>query len=110
MNAVLYRFANVVGTRSTHNVLHDFIRKLRDQPSYLEILGAEPGTNKSYVHVSDCVDAMVVGAEQAKEQVEIYNIGSRDRLNVLKIADIVVEEMGLGDVIQLTEVREAAVG
>jgi UDP-glucose 4-epimerase len=98
MNAVLYRFANVVGTRSTHNVLHDFIRKLRDQPSYLEILGAEPGTNKSYVHVSDCVDAMVVGAEQAKEQVEIYNIGSRDRLNVLKIADIVVEEMGLQDV------------
>lgn len=98
MNAVLYRFANVVGTRSTHNVLHDFIRKLREQPDYLEILGAEPGTNKSYVHVSDCVDAMVVGAEQAKEQVEIYNIGSRDRMNVLRIADIVVEEMGLQDV------------
>lgn len=98
MNAVLYRFANVVGPRSTHNVLHDFIRKLREQPNYLEILGAEPGTNKSYVHVSDCVDAMVIGAEMAREQVEIYNIGSRDRLNVQRIADIVVEEMGLQDV------------
>ncbi|MDD1747500.1 MAG: NAD-dependent epimerase/dehydratase family protein [Methanomassiliicoccales archaeon] len=98
MNAVLYRFANVVGPRSTHNVLHDFVRKLREEPSYLEILGAEPGTNKSYVHVSDCVDAMVVGAERAKEQVDIYNIGSRDRLNVKRIADIVVEEMGLRDV------------
>ena len=98
MNAVLYRFANVVGTRSTHNVLHDFIRKLREQPDYLEILGAEPGTNKSYVHVSDCVEAMVMGAEKAKGQVDIYNIGSRDRMNVLGIADIVVGEMGLQDV------------
>lgn len=98
MSAVIYRFANVVGTRSTHNVLHDFIRKLREQPNYLEILGAEPGTNKSYVHVSDCVQGMVVGAEKAREQVEIYNIGSLDRLNVQRIADIVVEEMELSDV------------
>jgi UDP-glucose 4-epimerase len=41
---------------------------------------------------------MVVGAEKAREQVEIYNIGSRDQLSVLKIADVVVEEMGLDDV------------
>ena len=75
-----------------------FLRKLPEEPTYLEILGAEPGTNKSYVHVSDCVDAMVVGAERAKEQVDVYNIGSRDRLNVKKIADIVVEEMGLQEV------------
>jgi UDP-glucose 4-epimerase len=97
-NAVIYRFANVVGTRSTHNVLHDFIRKLREDPTRLEILGAEPGTIKSYVHVKDCVSGMVVGAEQAREQVEIYNIGSRDWMTVKDIADIVVEEMGLPDV------------
>jgi len=98
MNAVMYRFANVVGTRSTHNVLHDFIRKLRDDPTYLEILGREPGTHKSYVHVSDCVKAMTVGAEKAKEQVEIFNIGSRDKISVRRIADIVVQEMGLAAV------------
>jgi UDP-glucose 4-epimerase len=98
MSAVVYRFANVVGTRSTHNVLHDFIRKLREQPNYLEILGREPGTNKSYVHVRDCVVGMVIGAEKAIEQVEMYNIGSRDRMNVERIADVVVEEMGLQDV------------
>ncbi|QLH74469.1 MAG: NAD-dependent epimerase/dehydratase family protein [Methanomassiliicoccales archaeon] len=98
MEGVIYRFANVVGPRSTHNVLHDFIRKLREDPSRLEILGAEPGTNKSYVHVSDCVEGMVIGAERASEQVAVYNIGSKDRLNVKGIADIVVEEMGLRDV------------
>jgi UDP-glucose 4-epimerase len=98
MNAVVYRFANVVGPRSTHNVLHDFIRKLREQPDYLEILGRDPGTHKSYVHVSDCIKGMVVGIERAKEQVEIFNIGSRDRLSVRKIADIVTQEMGLKEV------------
>ncbi len=96
-NAVIYRFANVVGTRSTHNVLHDFIRKLREDPSSLEILGAEPGTIKSYVHVKDCVQGMVAGAEASEEQVEIYNIGSKDWMTVKDIADIVTEEMGLPD-------------
>jgi UDP-glucose 4-epimerase len=97
-NAVIYRFANVVGPRSTHNVLHDFIRKLREDPQHLEILGAEPGTIKSYVHVKDCVRGMVAGAEAAQEQVEIYNIGSQDWMTVQDIADIVVEEMKLPNV------------
>jgi UDP-glucose 4-epimerase len=95
MRAVLYRFANVVGPRSTHNVLHDFIRKLRENHNQLEILGAAPGTSKSYVHVSDCVAGMLVGAEKASEQIEVYNIGSTDRTSVKEIADIVVQEMHL---------------
>jgi UDP-glucose 4-epimerase len=96
-NAVISRFANVVGTRSTHNVLHDFIRKLRQDPVRWRS-GAEPGTMKSYVHGMDCGRGMVRGAEAADSQVEIYNIGSRDWMSVKDIADIVVEEMGLTDV------------
>lgn len=98
MEAVLYRFANVVGSRSTHNVIHDFIHKLERDRTRLEILGAEPGTNKSYVHVSDCVSGMLVGAESASSRVEIYNIGSEDTLDVRGIADAVVSGMGLPDV------------
>ncbi len=36
--SVIYRFANVVGPRSTHNVLHDFIHKLEKDPHDLKIL------------------------------------------------------------------------
>jgi UDP-glucose 4-epimerase len=95
MDAVIYRFANVVGSRSTHNVLHDFVRKLREDPTHLEILGADPGTNKSYIHVSECISAMLASARAAARPVDVFNIGSTDRLNVKGIADIVVEEMGL---------------
>ncbi|HEY3420068.1 MAG TPA: NAD-dependent epimerase/dehydratase family protein [Methanomassiliicoccales archaeon] len=98
MEAVIYRFANVVGSRSTHNVLHDFIHKLEKDSSRLEILGVEPGTNKSYVHVSDCVDGMLTGAKKATSKVEIYNIGSEDTLDVKGIADSVVNGMKLGNV------------
>lgn len=98
MEAILYRFANVVGSRSTHNVIHDFIHKLEKDRTRLEILGAEPGTDKSYVHVSDCVEGMMVGAEKAISKVEIYNIGSEDTLDVRGIADAVVGGMRLENV------------
>ncbi len=98
LRSVIYRFANVVGDRSTHNVLHDFIRKLRHDPSRLEILGADPGTDKSYVHVSDTVQAIILGLETANSEVEIFNIGTDDTTLVHDIADIVTQEMGLDGV------------
>lgn len=97
MKAVIFRFANIVGPRSTHGVIYDFIMKLRRNPRELEILG--DGTqSKSYLYVEDCVDAIIFGYEHRKEDVEIFNIGSEDWINVRKIADIVVEEMNLRNV------------
>lgn len=98
MQAVIFRFANVVGSRSTHNVLHDFVAKLKIDNTRLEILGADPGTVKSYVHVDDCVRGMVIGAEYARNKVEMFNLGSKDRLTVKEIADIVTGVMELRNV------------
>ncbi len=97
IRAVIYRFANIVGPRSTHGVIYDFIKKLRKNPDELEILGDGTQT-KSYLHVEDCVDAIIFGYENRRRDVEIFNIGSEDWINVRKIADIVVEEMGLKNV------------
>jgi len=94
MQSVIYRFANVVGPRSTHGVTYDFIRKLRDDPGTLEILG-DGSQKKSYLYISDCIDAMLFGMEKNKEKVEMLNIGSEDWTDVRKIADIVSDEMGL---------------
>lgn len=97
MNAVIYRFANIIGPRSTHGVIYDFIMKLRKNPKELEILGDGTQT-KSYLYVEDCVDAILFGYENRRVAVEIFNIGSEDWINVRKIADIVVEEMNLKNV------------
>lgn len=95
--AVIYRMANVVGLWSDHGVIFDFVKKLKGNPAELEVLG--DGTqSKSYLHVDDCVAGMVLGVDGTKENPEILNIGSVDQLNVLSIARIVIEEMGLEDV------------
>ena len=39
MQAWIFRFANIVGPRSTHGITVDFIRKLQENPIQLEILG-----------------------------------------------------------------------
>ncbi len=92
MFSVIYRFANVVGPRSTHGVTYDFMKKLKKDENKLEILG--DGTQKkSYLYISDCIDAMLFGMEKSNERVEIFNIGSEDWIEVKKIADIVSREM-----------------
>ena len=92
--AVILRLSNIVGPRSRHGVIYDFINKLLRNPRVLEILGDGTQT-KSYLHVDDCVEAMVLASEQSEPRVEVFNIGSEDWINVKRIAEIVVEELGL---------------
>jgi len=95
--AIIYRLANIVGTRSKHGVIHDFIQKLKKNPKQLEILG--DGTqSKSYLYVADCVEAMLLGLEKSSKSVEIYNVGSEDQITVKEIAKIITQEMGLKNV------------
>jgi len=41
---------------------------------------------------------MLLGLEKSKEQVEIYNVGSEDQVDVKTIAQIIIEEMDLKNV------------
>ena len=95
--ALIYRLANIVGPRSRHGVIYDFIKKLMDNPRELKVLG-DGRQNKSYLYVKDCVEAMMVGLEKSEEEVDILNIGSEDQIEVREIAEIVMEEMGLKSV------------
>jgi UDP-glucose 4-epimerase len=99
---VIYRMANVVGPRSNHGVVYDFIEKLRENPNELEVLG-DGSQSKSYLYIDDCVEGMCLGVERSSEKVAILNIGSEDRVDVMTIANIVIGEMGLGGIgIRLT--------
>jgi UDP-glucose 4-epimerase len=91
--AVIYRLANVIGPRSTHGIIYDFINKLRKDSSELEILG-DGSQSKSYLHVDDFVSGLMRGIEQSGV-VNIFNVGSIDRTSVMTIAEIIKKEMGL---------------
>ncbi|GAB6862321.1 NAD-dependent epimerase/dehydratase family protein [Haloplanus litoreus] len=96
-----FRFANIVGPHQRGNVVPDFVEKLRDDPETLTILG-DGRQEKSYLHVEDCVDAIVHVVERADARLNTYNLGSRTTTSVNRIADIVSEEMGLDPAYEYT--------
>ncbi len=119
INAVIFRFPNVIGPRLTHGVIYDFIKKLKNDPKHLEILGN--GTQcKPYIYVSDLVEAIILltkdflmesrESQESKDESgsnekqgggteEIYNLSIEgEGTTVTRIAEIVCEEMGLRDV------------
>ena len=98
MNAVIFRFPNVIGPRLTHGVVYDFVKKLRNNPKELEILGN--GTQcKPYIYVTDLVNAIVKLTEQFEPGVDVFNISVlSEGTSVTHIAEIVVDVLGLSDV------------
>jgi UDP-glucose 4-epimerase len=94
----IYRFANVVGARGTHGVIVDFIDKLRKKPHELEILG-DGKQCKPYLYVSDCVDGILFGFTHAQEKMNLFNLSCDTTTTVTRIAEMVVEEMKLKNVL-----------
>ncbi len=95
LRATIFRFANVVGGRSTHGVVVDFVQKLRRNPRELEILGRDPGTKKSYCYVDDCISGLLAGWSAAPGSYEVFNIGSEDQITVREVANIVCSALDL---------------
>ncbi|MDC0340716.1 NAD-dependent epimerase/dehydratase family protein [Candidatus Poseidoniaceae archaeon] len=93
LQAWIFRFANIIGTRGTHGVIFDFIHKLKTDPSRLEVLG-NGLQEKSYMEVGDCVDGILHVMNNTDQQLNLYNLGSHDTASVKRIAEIVVEETG----------------
>lgn len=91
--ALLFRFPNVVGVPATHGVIYDFVRKLRDSPTNLSVLG-DGSQRKSYLHASDLVAAMLHLKSQNREGVDAFNIGPNDEgVFVRQIANEVVSQV-----------------
>jgi UDP-glucose 4-epimerase len=70
----VFRFPNVVGPRATHGVIYDFLKKLRDNPGELEVLG-DGRQQKPYLHVTELVEAMMFITEKVTGPYNTFNIG-----------------------------------
>ena len=92
-----FRFANVVGPRQTHGVAYDFIRRLREYPRHLRILG-DGRQSKSYIHVDDVLDAMLLVHKLGGEGFDVFNVATTDYITVREIADLVADRLGLANV------------
>ena len=101
IQAWITRFPNVVGERSTHGVIRDFIRKLKKNPNELEVLGNGEQI-KPYLYVKDLVEAILFVVENTNDKINFYNLGVDSRTKVKEIAQMVISEMGLNASIRYT--------
>jgi UDP-glucose 4-epimerase len=98
--ALILRLANIIGPKSNHGVIVDFIRKIKADPTRLEILG-DGAQEKSYMYIADCIGAIMHLTTRflgSTERVAVYNIGSCDKITVKEIAEIVTHEMHRPDI------------
>jgi len=93
MQAWICRFPNVVGDRSTHGAIYDFVRKLKATPGRLDVLG-DGSQIKPYLHADDLVDAILLAWNRFDAPVNLFNVGGITRCSVARMAQIVVEESG----------------
>ena len=94
LRGVVTRFGNVVGRRQTHGVGFDFIRRLREDPTRLEVMG--DGTqSKSYILASDVVAAVLTAVDAADAPFAAYNVATGDYITVREIVGLALEALEL---------------
>ncbi len=89
------RLSNIIGDGMSRGIIYDFINKLKDNPEYLNILG-DGRQERSYLFIDDCAEA-IYKAYQNKSDIkcDIVNVGNKDTLSAYRIAEIVIESLGL---------------
>ena len=72
--AWIFRFVSILGERYTHGHVFDFYKQLKDDATQLSVLG-NGKQRKSYLYVQDCIDAILLALDKAKEKVNLFNLG-----------------------------------
>lgn len=95
-----FRFVSLLGPRYPHGHVFDFVRKLRDDPTCLPILG-DGQQRKSYLHIEDCLDALILiclekrTAKDSRRHFEVYHLGVPTYCRVEQSAGWISDELGL---------------
>lgn len=109
IQAFITRFPNVCGERTTHGILHDFVKKLKNNPNELEVLGNGQQA-KPYLYVKDLIDAILFVIKHADNKINFYNLGVEGNTPVYKIAEMVINSMKLNAKIRYTGGERGWVG
>ncbi len=99
MTSIVFRFVSIVGARYTHGHVFDFVKKLKQDPSRLEILG-DGELVKSYLHVQDLMRGLWLTIERVedgliKDAFSVFNIGNDSSIIIKKSAALIAKRMNV---------------
>jgi len=94
--ARVFRFANVVGLRQTHGVAYDLIKKLREDKSYLQVLG-DGFQSKPYIHVEDIYNGIMIALENTNDldRFDVFNLATDENITVREIVSEILYALDL---------------
>ncbi|BEI32951.1 NAD-dependent epimerase/dehydratase family protein [Polynucleobacter sp. HIN5] len=90
----IFRFVSILGERYTHGHIFDFYQKLKNNPSYLPVLG-NGKQRKSYLYIQDCIDAIMLAIQKSGEKVNIFNLGVSDYVEVNDSISWICQELAV---------------
>jgi UDP-glucose 4-epimerase len=97
MRAVILRFGNIVGDRTTHGAVYDFIKQLAKNSGELKVLGNGLQA-KPYVYVRDIVGAIVFAGKKCADleagKFDVFNVAPDGATSVRFMAEELVAQLG----------------
>ena len=88
----IFRFVSILGNRYTHGHVYDFCKQLFKNSSYLKVLG-DGNQRKSYLHVDDCISAMLIATKKSKNKINIFNLGTNEYVNVKQSINVICDQL-----------------
>jgi UDP-glucose 4-epimerase len=92
--AAVFRFVSILGPRYTHGHVFDFARRLLADATRLAVLG-NGGQRKSYLHVDDCVAAVLLATDKAAPGYRVLNLGQDHDCALRDSIGWICDEMGV---------------
>ncbi len=97
LRAVIFRFGNIVGERTTHGVIYDFIKQLARNSAELRVLG-NGHQAKPYVYVRDLVQGLLFGKVRCDQLnaglFDVFNLAPEGATSVRFIATELIRQLG----------------
>jgi UDP-glucose 4-epimerase len=95
--AVIFRFGNILGERTTHGAVFDFIRQLAGDARELKVLG-NGFQAKPYVYVRDLIEGLMFGKKKCGEmeasKFDVFNLAPGGATNVRFIVEELLSQLG----------------
>jgi UDP-glucose 4-epimerase len=89
-----YRFVSWMGERYSHGVVFDLMKKLKQDPTRLPLLG--DGTQKkSYLYVKDGIAGIMLTIDKGAAMKNVFNLGHDNFLTVVEVANLILGELNM---------------
>jgi UDP-glucose 4-epimerase len=82
IKARIFRFVSILGQRYSYRHVFDFMKQLANDQNRLHILG-DGKQRKSYLHVDDCIDAVLLVLDSTGEHIAMFNLDTDEVCRVL---------------------------